>query len=306
MRQLLGDHFDRLAAAADTLVDEACERARGELAEQLNQAARRLRQAAGTEELAATLADAAAAFAAGAAVFVIDGETARGARIRGVTEAAEETFRSLAIPLSAAAALAGAVESRDPVTAAATPGELSAAMVELAGHAPEGRVSIFPVTVRERVAALLYTWGAVRTPAAELLAQVAAGAWTALEKPAAERPPLVQIEVAPPGDSGEPRRKSWDELPPEVQELHLRAQRFARVRAASLRLREPHAVEVGRARHDLYTALQSAIDQAREEFRARFFAPSAGMVDYFHLELVRTLANDDAELLGKDYPGPMV
>jgi hypothetical protein len=30
------------------------------------------------------------------------------------------------------------------------------------------------------------------------------------------------------------------------------------------------------------------------------------MVDYLHLELVRTLANDDAEALGKDYPGPMV
>jgi hypothetical protein len=29
-------------------------------------------------------------------------------------------------------------------------------------------------------------------------------------------------------------------------------------------------------------------------------------VDYLHLELVRTLANDDVELLGQDYPGPMV
>ena len=30
------------------------------------------------------------------------------------------------------------------------------------------------------------------------------------------------------------------------------------------------------------------------------------MVDYLHLELMRTLANDDADLLGKEYPGPMV
>jgi hypothetical protein len=29
------------------------------------------------------------------------------------------------------------------------------------------------------------------------------------------------------------------------------------------------------------------------------------MVDYIHVELLRTLANDDAELLGEDYPGPM-
>ena len=30
------------------------------------------------------------------------------------------------------------------------------------------------------------------------------------------------------------------------------------------------------------------------------------MVDYLHLELLRTLANDDADLLGSEYPGPMV
>jgi hypothetical protein len=30
------------------------------------------------------------------------------------------------------------------------------------------------------------------------------------------------------------------------------------------------------------------------------------MVDYLHLEMVHTLANDDAELLGKDYPGPLL
>jgi hypothetical protein len=29
-------------------------------------------------------------------------------------------------------------------------------------------------------------------------------------------------------------------------------------------------------------------------------------VDYLHLELVRTLGNDDAELLGQGYPGAMV
>jgi hypothetical protein len=28
-------------------------------------------------------------------------------------------------------------------------------------------------------------------------------------------------------------------------------------------------------------------------------------VDYLHLELVRTLANDEVELLGQEYPGPL-
>ena len=33
---------------------------------------------------------------------------------------------------------------------------------------------------------------------------------------------------------------------------------------------------------------------------------SPTMVDYLHLELVRSLANDDAILLGPNYPGPLV
>ena len=48
------------------------------------------------------------------------------------------------------------------------------------------------------------------------------------------------------------------------------------------------------------------MDAARLEFREKFFAPCPGMLDYLHLEMVRTLAHDDAELLGPDYPGPMV
>jgi hypothetical protein len=30
------------------------------------------------------------------------------------------------------------------------------------------------------------------------------------------------------------------------------------------------------------------------------------MVDYLHLEMVRSLADDDAILLGPSYPGPLV
>jgi hypothetical protein len=40
--------------------------------------------------------------------------------------------------------------------------------------------------------------------------------------------------------------------------------------------------------------------------RTQFFTPCASMVDYLHLELARTLAYDDADLLGTTYPGPLV
>jgi len=89
-------------------------------------------------------------------------------------------------------------------------------------------------------------------------------------------------------------------------ELHLRAQRFARVQVAEIRLYQSEIVKKGRAAHDVYTSLKEEIDSAREAFRCEFLNASDSMVDYLHLDLVRTLANDDAEVLGKDYPGPMV
>ena len=87
--------------------------------------------------------------------------------------------------------------------------------------------------------------------------------------------------------------------------MHLRAQRSARVQVAEIRLFEPEAVQAGRTRHDLYGAVRAGIDAAREVFHKTFFTATPTMVDYLHLELVRTLANNDPELLGKEYPGPL-
>ena len=88
--------------------------------------------------------------------------------------------------------------------------------------------------------------------------------------------------------------------------MHLRAQRFARVQVAEMRLYEPEAVQAGRTGRNLYETLHRNIDDARGEFQRSFFATCPSMVDYLHLELVHTLSNDDPELLGKDYPGPLV
>ena len=300
LRQVLENHFSQLSVEVDSLFIDARERSRSEFADQLNQAVRRIRQAADLDELGATLLDAAAgALSNGAAWFRIAGETARGERIRGVPERAAEAFHTLEIQLSSAAALAGAVETRDPVIAAATPREVSEALAKLLGHPPDSRVSIFPVVVRDCVPALLYAWGNVQGPAIELLTQVAAAAWTAMPEPPA--PELVTIEPAPPQPAS-----AWDRLEPEEQRIHLRAQRFARVEAAEMRLFQADAVLAGRAGRDLYDRLRNSIDAAREAFHLSFFAPCASMVDYLHLELVQTLANDDPDLLGNNYPGPMV
>jgi hypothetical protein len=97
---------------------------------------------------------------------------------------------------------------------------------------------------------------------------------------------------------------AWDTLPAETQRMHLQAQRFARVKVAELRLYHAEAVREGRAKSDLYGTLREELDRLRAEYQKSFMAVPT-MVDYFHLELIRTLAHDDDRLLGTDYPGPL-
>ena len=310
LRKVLEDHLSRLTFELDPLIAESCEEARREFADQLNQAVRRLRIAPDTEELAVTLLDASAQFSGAAALFRVEGDAIKPVRVRvrGLPEPPEEGLSSLVIALSSAAALAGAVESLDPVTAVSTPAEVSAPLCELFGHPSDGRVSIYPVVVRDQVPALIYAWGTVQGSALELLTQVAAAVWSAIPEPVAP-PELIAIAPAPPVPEAvaEPApAMTWESLSAEDQQIHLRAQRFARVQVAEMRLFDGDAVQSGRTQRNLYEALQKSIDVARETFRNQFFAVCANMVDYLDLELTKTLANDDPDLLGKTYPGPLV
>jgi hypothetical protein len=95
--------------------------------------------------------------------------------------------------------------------------------------------------------------------------------------------------------------------PPVVrEEKDLRAQRFARVRVAEIQLYHAAQMKSGRAAGDVYRALKSQMDAARDAYREKFLTPVNGTADYLHVEFVRTLANDDAALLGPEYPGPLV
>src|SRR5262249_24689547 len=155
---------------------------------------------------------------------------------------------------------------RDPVTTTTSPAEVGQHTVELLKHSSDGRVVIYPIASDDDVPALLYTWGVGNGAALELISQVSAALWSLLEPPPppAPEPVLVQI-AAPPSEtpSAEPPRTpkaSWDELPAEEQRIHLRAQRFARVQIAEIRLREGDAVQVGRSRRNLYETLRKPID----------------------------------------------
>jgi hypothetical protein len=118
------------------------------------------------------------------------------------------------------------------------------------------------------------------------------------------------VEATPPAPAR--RRFGQDaELPVEVSDdeerrLHNDARRFARLLISEIKLYNEQKVAEGRTEHDLYDRLREYIDRSREMYDKRVKAEVATRYDYFHGELVNTLAEGDAAKLGSNYPGATV
>lgn len=274
----------------------------------LNECARRVRSAADEEEWARALYDGAALFAPRVAVFRV---------LEGMLSVAHAAVAASMgdVPLRDAPAFHDACEGGEPVVALYAAAELSAQLVAAFGQPAGARAHLFPVLTGGEAAAVLYAEGGQGEcdgDALELLATLAAAVWEARNgrtKAASPGPQLVTLQVVPPAPSApEPVRPSlpaWADVPAVDRDHHLRAQRFARVRVAEMRLYKSALVLEGRRTSALYALLREDIGQARTEFSEQFLGACGSMTDYLHEELVRTLANDDARLLGDDYPGPL-
>jgi len=139
-----------------------------------------------------------------------------------------------------------------------------------------------------------------------------------------EQPPFVQPEPqaleslseSPAAPAAAPlgarRRYGMDlELPVSVdneeeRRLHNDARRFARLLVSEIKLYNEQKVTEGRSQYDLYERLREYIDRSREMYDKRVKPEVAGKYDYFHHELVNTLAEGDAAKLGNAYPGATV
>ncbi|MBI4890341.1 MAG: hypothetical protein HY821_06925 [Acidobacteria bacterium] len=288
--------------------------------ERLNQTARRLEQAESTDGWAAALLDGAFAVAPRVLLFSVIGGELQYEDHRSMGELQLDELGERRIPLTEAAAFGGVIESLDAVIAMATPGEISQTLADALGGAEEKRVFLLPILVgqsegKRRVAAVLYAEGGGELVDINLLEVIAALAGMTLDSrhavqraaPAAPAGAVLSIVPATGGSAvarPAPASLSWSELPRDEQELHARAQRFARVRVAEMRLYQAQAVRKGREQGNLYAALRGEMDRGRAQFKHEFMT-TASMVDYFHVEVVRTLANEDAALMGEEYPGPL-
>jgi len=131
-----------------------------------------------------------------------------------------------------------------------------------------------------------------------------------------EAPVEVAAELAPtveiPAPATPRRRYGQDvELPVEVasdeeRRLHNDARRFARLLVSEIKLYNEQKVVEGRSQGDLYQRLREYIDRSREMYDKRVRPEVAQRYDYFHNELVNTLAEGDEAKLGGAYPGAAV
>jgi hypothetical protein len=133
----------------------------------------------------------------------------------------------------------------------------------------------------------------------------------------ASTPVDVAAELGSPVEASAPattprRRYGQDvELPVEVaseeeRRLHNDARRFARLLVSEIKLYNEQKVTEGRSQGDLYQRLREYIDRSREMYDKRVKPEVARRYDYFHNELVNTLAEGDEAKLGNAYPGATV
>lgn len=325
----------REAARLET-AEKTRDAARRELGLQLSQSLRMLRTSSDATEWKEAFLDAVQPHAALAALFFV---TSDRFTLEGVRGMAGELETGFALEFHEALAFENALETKDLVVALRSDAEVSPYVMSLRPDAHPSKCFIYPVTTADNVAALLYVEpgeqplevGAVEiiTTAAGLTLQAIRGTRLAqnssLVNIASALNPQSSATVSDSGPSvmepvmaGAPassngtapaavpeRSFNWDQLSQEQREMHMRAQRFARVQVAEMRLYKDDAVKGGRRDGNIYLRLKTEIDEARERYLSQFLDGQSHMRDYLHAELVETLAIDHPQLMGPDYPGPL-
>jgi hypothetical protein len=167
---------------------------------------------------------------------------------------------------------------------------------------------------------------AVPTPMSQAPAKATAPAPPRLDPPAAphaappavpphvEPEPLTELEAEPeaielieaaaPATTPEAEFEGdfdVNQLTPEEQELHRRANRVAKVSMQDIKMLRPEQVRLGREKKDLCIRLKDDIEKAHREYDRRFKPIMDHPVDYFYRWMVEILAEGDAHALG-EYP----
>ena len=283
----------------------------------LNSAVSSIQDGTAQPDILRALLDGAAKFSGRAALFVIRGGTATGWQGRGFDD--DDGIKKFSVDTSEGLA-SRALQDRMPAAAAAA--EFDSKFVSAVGNPSDGNAVVLPLVVKEKVAALVYadagnSGGALDPSALHLLVR-SAGQWLevlALRKaggaPAAE--PEAEAQPEPPPKAPEraeepppppplPAREE-PSIPAADQEVHKKAKRFAKLLVDEIKLYNQAKVAEGRQKRDLYDRLKEDIEKSRSTYEKRYGQTPAASGNYFNQEVVRILAENDASLLGGNFPG---
>jgi len=98
-----------------------------------------------------------------------------------------------------------------------------------------------------------------------------------------------------------PKPEPVPAISPEDQQLHDKARRFARLLADEIKLYNQSKVAEGRKNRDLYERLRDPIEKSQATYQKRYGSTVAASGNYFQHELIRSLAEDDVQLMGPNF-----
>lgn len=249
------------------------------------------------------------------ALFVVRGTTLAGWQARGFSD---ENIRNVNIDGSKGLA-ARAIQARS--RASSTAAEFDPNFVHQQGSPWDGSATVFPLVVKDKVAAVLYcdsgraSGAASDYSAVELLTRHAC-LWlehAAVKRhlaPGAEVGPAPSMTASPTVSAAAPVPKqaahaaepAIDQLPAEQQELHKKARRFAKLLVDEIKLYNQAKVTEGKQNRDLYRLLREDIEKSRATYDKRYGSTPVAPAKYFDSEVVRILADNDRSLMGNDFP----
>lgn len=254
-------------------------------------------------EILRALLDGSSIFCSRCAIFVVRGGNLAGWQGRGF---AEDSIQITAVDCSTQP-IAKWISEKAPVSIQAS--TWKAPFLDREGRAHDGKGWILPLLVRDRVVAILFADaghdGSVSLEELQLLVR-STGNWleivaTRKASPieSAPQPTATQAEAlaVTPSRSATPPTMS-----PADEELHRKAQRFAKLLVDEIKLYNQAKVTEGRAHRDLYSRLRDDIEKSKATYDKRYASTVAASANYFQAEVVRILAENDLSLMGSDFP----
>ncbi len=346
-REVLQDYLEEIAegvarrmnsALAGQISQGESERAQsgGDRTKELHDGTLRITRAKTQTEALESLLAASSTIAPRCGLLILRGAVAAGWSCHGITTA--ENFRLASLDCSQGIA-AKTISSGASVVAQAS--EFEARFIHRLGMTGSEQVLLVPVTLKERVAALLIavSGNSSDLAALEVLVQVAQ---LALDMQSYRKSaPQAVASPAPQhhseahhsdvhhtdGHQADPRhdasystaRAATAPVPqvvtapvheaprsaatvPVLDEAHEKARRFAKLLVEEIKLYNQTKVAEGRARGDLYSRLQEDIEKSRAAYQKRY-GESVRDVDFFTQELIRILADNNRGVMGPGFPG---